>query len=237
MLQVKKLNLYLGQQHILHDINLTIESTGELIGIMGPNGAGKSSFIKSILGEFKASGEVYWHDKPINQQLKQLTYIPQRNQLDLDFPITVQDSLLTGYYATSGWFRPLIKEAYQKMDQLMSELQLTELKDKTLNQLSGGQLQRVLLAKSLMKDSDLLCLDEPFVGIDFKSEEIMINMLRRLKSEGKLIIIVHHDIQKAKLYFDRIILLNRTIKFFGTASEALTEHNIKEVFLKEGVTP
>ena len=78
----------------------------------------------------------------------------------------------------------------------MSELQLTELKDKTLNQLSGGQLQRVLLAKSLMKDSDLLCLDEPFVGIDFKSEEIMINMLRRLKSEGKLIIIVHHDIQK-----------------------------------------
>ncbi|UTI86194.1 ATP-binding cassette domain-containing protein [Mammaliicoccus sciuri] len=100
----------------------------------------------------------------------------------------------------------------------MSELQLTELKDKTLNQLSGGQLQRVLLAKSLMKDSDLLCLDEPFVGIDFKSEEIMINMLRRLKSEGKLIIIVHHDIQKAKLYFDRIILLNRTIKFFGSAS-------------------
>jgi ABC-type Mn2+/Zn2+ transport system ATPase subunit len=105
MLQVKNLNLYLGQQHILHDINLTIKSTGELIGIMGPNGAGKSSFIKSILGEFKASGEVYWQDKPINQQLKQLTYIPQRNQLDLDFPITVQDSLLTGYYATSGWFR------------------------------------------------------------------------------------------------------------------------------------
>lgn len=236
MLQVKNMDLFIGQQHILHDVNLTIESSGELIGIMGPNGAGKSSLIKSILGEFNATGEAFWNGKPLKQQLTQLTYIPQRNQLDLDFPITVKDSLITGYYQTSGWFRPIKKEAYIKRDRLLAGLQLTDLKDKTLNQLSGGQLQRVLLAKALMKDGDLLCLDEPFVGIDFRSEEIMIQILRQLKSEGKLILIVHHDIHKAKAYFDRILLLNRSIKFFGSASEALSDENIKEVFLKEGVT-
>lgn len=127
------------------------------------------------------------------------------------------------------------KEAYIKRDELLNELQLTNLKDKMLNELSGGQLQRVLLAKALMKESDFLCLDEPFVGIDFKSEEIMINLLRQLKSEGKLILVVHHDIQKAKEYFDRIILLNRSLKFFGSANEALSDENIKEVFLKDGV--
>lgn len=235
MLQVKNLNLSLGHQHILHDITLTIESSGELIGIMGPNGAGKSSLLKSILGEFKATGETLWNDKPVKQQLTELIYIPQRNSLDLDFPITVKDSLITGYYQTSGWFRPMKKEAYIKRDELLNELQLTNLKNKMLNELSGGQLQRVLLAKALMKESDFLCLDEPFVGIDFNSEEIMINLLRRLKSEGKLIVIVHHDIQKAKEYFDRIILLNQSLKFFGSANEALTDENIKEVFLKDGV--
>lgn len=234
MLQVKHMDLYFGYQHILHDINLTIASSGSLIGIMGPNGAGKSSFIKSILGECPASGASLWNGKPIKQQLTKITYIPQRNQLDLDFPITVKDSLMTGYYQTSGWFKPMKKEAYIKRDQLLKELQLTDLKDRTLNQLSGGQLQRVLLAKALMKDSELLCLDEPFVGIDFKSEAIMMQSLRQLKSEGKLILIVHHDIQKAKAYFDEILLLNQSIKYFGPASEVLTDENIKEVFLKEG---
>nr|WP_263314803.1 metal ABC transporter ATP-binding protein [Mammaliicoccus sp. Marseille-Q6498] len=237
MLQVKNLNLVLGHQHILHDINLTIDSSGELIGIMGPNGAGKSSFIKSILGEFKSTGEALWYGIPIKNQLSNITYIPQRNQLDLDFPITVKDALVTGYYQTSGWFKPMNKQVLFKRNQLLSDLQLTDLKDKTLNQLSGGQLQRVLLAKALMKDSFFLCLDEPFVGIDFKSEEIMIQLLKQLKSEGKLILIVHHDIHKAEAYFDRIILLNRTLKYFGPSSEALTDDKIKEVFLKDGGTP
>lgn len=234
MLKVENLNLTIGQQHILHDINFNIEANSELIGIMGPNGAGKSSLIKSILGELKSTGHVTWNDSPAGQQLTEVTYIPQRNQLDLDFPITVKDSLLTGFYQTSGWFKPLSKAAYTKQKQLLNQLQLEPFKDKTLNQLSGGQLQRVLLAKSLMKDSEFLCLDEPFVGIDFKSEAIMMQLLRSLRDSGKLILIVHHDIHKAKQYFDRIILLNQTLKFFGPTEDALTDENIKEVFLKEG---
>lgn len=235
MLSIKGLNLLIGHQQILKDIHLNIETTGEMIGIMGPNGAGKSSFLKSILGEFKATGDALWNKIPIKQQLTNITYIPQRNELDLDFPITVNNALLTGYYQTSGWFKPLKKEAYIKREKLLHDLQLTNLKHKTLNQLSGGQLQRVLLAKALMKDSSLMCLDEPFVGIDFKSEEIMLNLLNKLKREGKLILIVHHDIHKAKRYFDKIILLNQSLIQFGPSHDVLTEENIKQTFLYGGV--
>ncbi|EGQ1585588.1 metal ABC transporter ATP-binding protein [Staphylococcus pseudintermedius] len=231
MLSIENLNLHLGQKHVLKNISLDLPFNGEMIGIMGPNGSGKSSLIKSIIGELPAKGKVTLNQQPAKQQLTNMTYIPQKSVLDLDFPINVQDLVLTGCYQEIGWFRRVPKAIREKRDTLLKELELYELRKRQLHALSGGQLQRVFIARALMSDSLVYLLDEPFVGIDFKSERIIFEKLQYLKQQGKLILIVHHDLSTAGQYFDRILLLNQSIAFLGDSAEALQPKNIESVFL------
>lgn len=231
MLETNHLNLFLGNKHVLKNIQLKIPIHGEIIGIMGPNGAGKSSLIKSIIKEFKAEGTITLNGRPVESQLKHITYIPQKANLDLDFPISVESVVLSGAFKKIGWFRfptPIIKARLQT---LLDDMDLTHLRKRQISELSGGQLQRVLVARALMTESELYLLDEPFVGIDFKSEAIIMEKLAELKTKGRLIIIVHHDLSKAENYFDRIILLNRTIRFFGSSQEAMTQERLNETYM------
>ncbi|ARJ51173.1 metal ABC transporter ATP-binding protein [Staphylococcus lutrae] len=231
MLSVENLNLHLGNKHVLKDVTLRLPFNGEMIGIMGPNGSGKSSLIKSIIGELPAKGKVSLNAQPVAQHLTDITYIPQKSVLDLDFPINVQDLVLTGCYQEIGWFRRVPSAIRSKRDALLKELELYDLRKRQLHALSGGQLQRVFIARALMSDSLVYLLDEPFVGIDFKSEHIIFDKLNQLKQQGKLILIVHHDLATAAHYFDRILLLNQSVAFFGPSSEALQPENIESVFL------
>ncbi|MBA8759682.1 ATP-binding cassette domain-containing protein [Staphylococcus schleiferi subsp. coagulans] len=231
MLSIKNLNLFLGQKHVLKNITLDLPLNGEMIGIMGPNGSGKSSLIKSIIGELPAEGTILLNQKPAQQHLTDITYIPQKSVLDLDFPINVQDLVLSGCYQEIGWFKRVPKSIRDKRDTLLKELELFDLRKRQLHALSGGQLQRVFIARALMSDSVVYLLDEPFVGIDFKSEHIIYNKLKALKQQGKLILIVHHDLTTASEYFDRILLLNQSVAFLGESSEALKTENIESVFL------
>ncbi|MBO1198810.1 metal ABC transporter ATP-binding protein [Staphylococcus simiae] len=231
MLEIRQLNLYLGKKHVLNNITLSIPICGEIIGIMGPNGAGKSSLIKSLIGEFNATGTKLLYGKPIQQQLDYITYIPQKAHIDLDFPINVEQVILSGCYKDIGWFtKPTINNR-QKLEQLIDELELRPLKRRQISELSGGQLQRVLVARALMSESEVYFLDEPFVGIDFNSEALIMKKINQLKNLGKLILIVHHDLSKAEQYFDRILLLNRTIRFFGLSEEAMTIERLNETFM------
>lgn len=231
MLSIENLNLHLGNKHVLKNVTLRLPLNGEMIGIMGPNGSGKSSLIKSIIGELPAKGKVSIQEQPATQRLTDMTYIPQKSLLDLDFPINVQDLVLTGCYQEIGWFRRVPKAIRSKRDALLKELELYDLRKRQLHALSGGQLQRVLIARALMSDSHIFLLDEPFVGIDFKSEHMIFNKLQQLKEQGKLILIVHHDLSTAASYFDRILLLNQSVAFFGPSAEALKPENIESVFL------
>lgn len=231
MLEIKNLNLHLGKKHVLKDINLTLPIQGEIIGIMGPNGAGKSSLFKSLIGEFKATGEQLLNQQPLSSVLKSITYIPQKAHIDLDFPIGVEVVILSGSYGNIGWFKPVTKKVKSRLESLLTTLELNDLRHRQISELSGGQLQRVLVARALMHSNQVYMLDEPFVGIDFHSEKLIFNLLQHLKSENKLILIVHHDLSKATQYFDRIILLNRTIRFFGDSDIAMQPEQLNQTFL------
>ena len=207
MLETKDLNLFLGNKHVLKNISLSIPVRGEIIGIMGPNGAGKSSLIKSLIGEFNATGTKLLYNKPIQQQLQHITYIPQKAHIDLDFPISVEQVILSGCYKEIGWFRRPNKSARDKLKQLL------------------------LVARALMSESEVYFLDEPFVGIDFSSEKLIMTKIENLKQQGKLILIIHHDLSKAKQYFDRIILLNQTLRYFGDSEEAMSVTRLNETFM------
>lgn len=236
MLEIKNLNLYINNKHVLEDINLSIPVAGEIIGIMGPNGAGKSSLLKSLIGEFKATGDKLLLHKPLTSSFKYITYIPQKSNIDLDFPINVSDVVISGAYKNIGWFKSVDKNHKARLNQLLDILELQDLKSRQISQLSGGQLQRVLVARALMNDSDLYLLDEPFVGIDFHSEQLIIELINQLKANNKLVMIVHHDLSKATDYFDRIILLNRNVRFFGPSDIAMQPKNLNDAFLNHQST-
>ncbi|MCJ1655243.1 metal ABC transporter ATP-binding protein [Staphylococcus sp. NRL 21/187] len=231
MIEMNNMNLHLNHKHVLKDISLKIPISGEIIGIMGPNGAGKSSLLKCLIGEFNATGEMYLYGKFIHKQLQYITYIPQKAQLDLDFPINVEKVILSGCYQTIGWFKRVDHASKVKFQILLKDLDLESLQFKQISELSGGQLQRVLVARALMSDSSVYLLDEPFVGIDFNSEQLIMDKLRQLKIQGKLILIVHHDLSKAEHYFDRILLLNRTVRFFGPSHQAMQSQYLNRTFL------
>ncbi|WP_105980374.1 metal ABC transporter ATP-binding protein [Staphylococcus simulans] len=233
MLEIENLDLYLGNKHVLRNINLSIPVHGEIIGIMGPNGAGKSSLIKALIGEFKSQGVQLLNNQPVESQLKNITYIPQKAYLDLDFPIDVENVVLSGAYKEIGWFKRPSAQIKQRLTQLLEEMELTHLRKRQISQLSGGQLQRVLVARALMLTSELYLLDEPFVGIDFTSEQLIMRKIEGLKAEGKLILIVHHDLSKATTYFDRVILLNQTLRYFGPSEEAMTTERLNETFMNQ----
>ncbi|UXR32559.1 metal ABC transporter ATP-binding protein [Staphylococcus simulans] len=233
MLEIENLDLYLGNKHVLRNINLSIPVHGEIIGIMGPNGAGKSSLIKALIGEFKSQGVQLLNNQPVESQLKNITYIPQKAYLDLDFPIDVENVVLSGAYKEIGWFKRPSVQIKQRLTQLLEEMELTHLRKRQISQLSGGQLQRVLVARALMSTSELYLLDEPFVGIDFTSEQLIMRKIEGLKAEGKLILIVHHDLSKATTYFDRVILLNQTLRYFGPSEEAMTTERLNETFMNQ----
>ncbi|UBH22464.1 metal ABC transporter ATP-binding protein [Macrococcus armenti] len=231
MLSINNLNVFIDGRHILRNINYTQQLTGKLIGVLGPNGAGKSTLFKSMLSFIRSTGSVYVDNKPLNKQLTRCAYIPQKSSIDIEFPITVIDTIRSGLSPS-----PLMKYRAdnKKVNELMTLMELNDIQHKLISDLSGGQLQRVLIARSLMEEKDIYFLDEPFVGIDFKSYEIIKDCIFKLKSNQKLIFIVHHDLRSAPELFDECILLNKEIIAQGPTESILTDDNIKQTYFVQG---
>ena len=214
---------YYGKQ-VIQNVNFHF-NTGNLIGVIGPNGAGKSTLIKAMLGLIpKDAGEVTINNLPLKRVKKQISYVPQRSNIDLDFPIIVKDTVLLGTYPKLGLFqRPKKKEKEWAME-CLKKVGLEKYADNQIGELSGGQQQRVFLARALAQKAEYFFLDEPFVGIDVSSEEVIINILKNLRDQGKTIFVVHHDLTKVESYFDELILLNKLLVSAGP---------VKEVFQKD----
>lgn len=202
-------------KEILHGVDLRVQE-GEHWALLGPNGAGKSTMIRAIMGLLPtSSGWVKVFDEPFEKARQRVGYVPQREQVDWDFPVNVMDVVMMGRYGRLGWLRRPSKEDRRIAEESLEKVGMLPFRNRQIANLSGGQQQRVFLARALAQQSDLYLMDEPFAGVDATTERAIIALLRDLKEQGRTIIVVHHDLTTAREYFDHILLLNMRLVAFG----------------------
>lgn len=229
-ISVKGISVSFDRKRVLSNIFLEIES-GKIYGVVGPNGAGKSTLFKAILGLVEIDGgSVTVEGKPIEDKRKEVVYVPQKNDVDWQFPATVYDIVLMGRYPHKGVFQKLDEQDEAIAMNALQEVGMTAFKDRQIGELSGGQQQRVFLARALCQESDIFFLDEPFVGVDITTEEKIIQILKKLASEGKTLLVVHHDLSTVRKYFDKVILLNQRLIAYGDTEDIFNEENIARAY-------
>ncbi|HRE40666.1 MAG TPA: metal ABC transporter ATP-binding protein [Ignavibacteria bacterium] len=230
VIKVKNLTVTYNRKPAIKGVNLTINN-GKIIGIIGPNGAGKSTLIKGILGFLPIdTGEVKILGKNVSEVLKKISYIPQKEQFDWDFPISVYDVVVMGRYPYLSLFGHPSQNDKSIVLNSLEKVEMIKYKDTQIRNLSGGQQQRIFLARALAQQSDIYFMDEPFVGVDAKTEKAIFELIVELKKEGKTILIVHHDLSRIKEYFDEIILINQTLIAYGETEKVFTRENIEKTY-------
>lgn len=201
---------------------------GLLHAVIGPNGAGKSTLLKSIMGFTKPqSGKILFFNQPLEKMRARLAYIPQRSSVDWNFPISVHDVIAMGFYPKLGLWGTLSSADKDRVFDLAKTVGLHDHLKRSIGELSGGQQQRVFLARALAQDADLYILDEPFSGIDMASLDIVTHILKKLKSNGKTIIVVQHDLLSAMALFDEALLINQSHIASGPIETVLTEKHLR----------
>ena len=230
MITIKNVGVsYAMQPHVLKDCNATIEGP-TITGIIGPNGAGKSTLLKAILGLIQSSGEILIDGEPAKKVLQKIAYVEQKSQIDFTFPITIRECVALGRTVKKKPLQRLTKEDWEKVDTAIEEVGLTDLASRQIGALSGGQFQRVLLARCMVQEAQYIFLDEPFVGIDMLSEKVIMTILRKWKEEGKTILMVNHDLSKVKEYFDQVILVKHAIVASGKTEEVFIKKYLDDVY-------
>ena len=215
---------------VLWDVDLDIPE-GKLVAIIGPNGAGKSTLIKAVMDLVPtASGKVMLYGKPFKKQRKLVAYVPQRESVDWDFPIDALGVVSMGCYSNIGWCKPVRKRDSQAAMNALDRVGMADYARRQISQLSGGQQQRVFLARALAQDSTIYFMDEPFASVDAATEKAIIKVLEDLRSSGKTVVVVHHDLQTVREYFDHVILLNMRVVAHGSVDEVFTEENLKKTY-------
>lgn len=229
-LTVTNLTITYNAVPIISDVSVVVPQ-GIMLGIIGPNGAGKTTFLKAVVGLVApTSGTIAVMGKPCQDVRNLYAYIPQKNSIDWDFPITVFDMVLMGCYGKLGWFKRPKKEYYAQAHEVIAAVGLEHVAYCSIGILSGGQRQRAFVARALMQDVQIYFFDEPFAGIDSKTEESIIDLLKELRDQGKTIIMVHHDLHTAPVFFDWALLLNKRCTTIGPVSDVLTRENLVRVY-------
>lgn len=229
-ISVKNVSVSYHGTRVVEDVSFTFQPAS-LIGVLGPNGAGKSTLMKAMLGLIrKDSGTVHVGKRDISEVRKEIAYVPQRSNIDWNFPIIVKDTVLLGTYPKVGLFhRPKRKDKEWAMECLKT-VGMESFANRQIGELSGGQQQRVFLARALAQKADYFFLDEPFVGIDVSSEEVIIDILRGLKEAGKIVFVVHHDLSKVKSYFDELVLINKQLIDAGPVDQVFQPGKMTQAY-------
>ncbi|MGR3952290.1 MAG: metal ABC transporter ATP-binding protein [Chlamydia sp.] len=227
LISVRGLSVHYELSPVLWDLSFDLPA-GSLVGVMGPNGAGKSTLIKAILGLVSSTGSIsiLGHRKLQSIQ-DQIAYVPQTEQVDWDFPITVRGLIEMGVYPKRGLFQSLKKRDYEAIDEAIDLLGLQGFENRQIRELSGGQQQRAFLARAIVQKATVYFLDEPFAGVDMTSEKIIIEILKKLEREGKTIVVIHHDLSVCRDYFSWLVLLNTRLVACGPVSDVLTPENLR----------
>ncbi len=229
-ISIRDLSVSYDKKRVLTNIFLTLEP-GFIYGVIGPNGAGKSTLFKAILGLIDIdTGLILVDEKPIEDIRKEVTYVPQKDEVDWQFPATVMDIVLQGRYPHKKLFQRLNAHDLHIARDAIHQLNIENLQNRQIGALSGGQQQRVFLARALCQQAEVFLLDEPFVGVDVLTEEKIIEILKKLASQGKTILVIHHDLSSVKSYFDRVLLLNQRLIAVGDTEEVFTEANINKAY-------
>ena len=226
-IEVTDLTVAYGATPVLWDVDLTVPP-GVLMAIVGPNGAGKTTLIKAILELVRpAAGRVLIHGRPHTEQRRLVAYVPQRRTVDWDFPTNVLDVVLMGRYGALGWLRRPGRRERTLALEALEQVGMATLADRQISQLSGGQQQRVFLARALVQDARVYLMDEPFAGVDATTERAIVELLQRLRAEGRTVVCVHHDLQTVAEYFDWATLLNVRRVASGPVEEVFTDENLR----------
>ncbi len=229
-LEVHDLTVAYDRRPVLWDIDFTVPE-GVLMGIIGPNGAGKSTLIKAALGLVPlASGWVQIYGKPYAQQRRLTGYVPQRESVDWDFPTDALDVVMMGRYGRLGWFRKPGKADREHALECLRKVGMADYAGRQISQLSGGQQQRVFLARALAQEASLYFMDEPFAGVDAATEKAIIALLNELKAEKKTVLVVHHDLQTVREYFDWVLMLNMRQVAVGPAEQMFNAENLQKTY-------
>jgi manganese/iron transport system ATP-binding protein len=230
MLEVQDLAVNYRGVRALGNVSFRLEP-GQLVGVIGPNGAGKSTMIKAMLGLVPAtSGMVKFKGQSLKQQLCCCAYVPQRSQIDWDYPATVWTVVMMGRTPHTGWFRSPSRKSKEIVASALQRVGIWELRDRQIGELSGGQQQRVFLARALAQQAELFLFDEPLAGIDKKTETILFQIFNELKAEGKTLLVSSHEWGKALSNYDRLMLLNQQLIASGYPQEVMTIDNIQRAY-------
>ncbi len=229
-IEVEDLTVAYHHNPVLWDIDLQIE-TEAITAIVGPNGAGKSTLLKAILKLVPiSSGSISFFGRTLKEMRREVAYVPQRSEVDWDFPTTVLDVVMMGSYGALGWIKPPGKRERDLAFEALEKVGMSEFANRQISELSGGQQQRTFIARALVQDASIFLMDEPFAGVDAATEQAIIGVLRELQANGKTLVIVHHDLLTVKEYFDQVILLNVHTIATGPVATTFTPENLQKAY-------
>ena len=229
-LSIHDMTVAYHRRPVLWDVDLDIPE-GKLVGIVGPNGAGKSTLLKASLDLVPSvSGRVLFFGQPYRKQRKLVAYVPQRESVDWDFPTSALDVVTMGTYGRLGWLKPVGRSQRRAALEALDRVGMADYADRQIANLSGGQQQRVFLARALVQDARLYLMDEPFAGVDAATERAIIALLHDLRAAGRTVIVVHHDLQTVRDYFDHVILLNMRVVAHGPTEDTFTDANLHATY-------
>ncbi len=207
--------------------------TGTITALVGINGSGKSTLFKAIMGFVRGSqGSISVLRRSVNEALKKnlIAYVPQSEDIDWNFPVLVEDVVMMGRYGHMGMMRIAKPADRQAVSDALARVGMTDFRKRQIGELSGGQKKRVFLARALAQDGRVILLDEPFTGVDVKTEEAIITLLRDLRDEGRVILVSTHNLGSVPEFCDRTVLLNRTVLAYGLTRDTFTQENLERAF-------
>lgn len=229
-LEVVHLSVRYQEVCALEQINFSTEC-GRSMALIGPNGAGKSTLLKSLAGLIPGSnGSILWRERPLTRSSHEIAYLPQRGDIDWNFPITVRGLVEMGRYPNLGWWRQFSRHDADIVQRALASMDLLPLQERQISALSGGQQQRAFIARALAQEAHVLLLDEPFTGLDKPAQENLSRLFKELAAEGRLLIASHHDLQTVTDIFDDVLLLRRQQVAFGPVSSVFTTENIAAAY-------
>ena len=229
-IEIHDMTIAYQKKPVLWDVDLKVPE-GKLVAIVGPNGAGKSTLIKAIMELIpKASGWVKIYGNSFQEMRSLVGYVPQRESVDWDFPVNVREVVLMGMYGQLGWIKRPTKKHIKIAEEKLERVGMSDFSKRQINQLSGGQQQRVFLARALAQDSQIYLMDEPFAGVDAATEKAIITLLEELRSQGRTVLVVHHDLQTIPDYFDWVIMLNMRVVVSGAVEKVFTNENLQRTY-------
>lgn len=229
-LSIYDLTVAYNRRPVLWDVSVNLPA-GRLVGIVGPNGAGKSTLIKAVMDLVpRASGRIHVFGEPYRRQRGRVGYVPQRESVDWDFPVDALDVVTMGLYGQIGWCLPVRRKHREMAREALERVGIADLAHRQISELSGGQQQRTFLARALVQDADLYLMDEPFAAVDAATERAIVDILQDMKSRGKTVLVVHHDLQTVPEYFDHVILLNMRVVADGPTADVFTPENLQRTY-------